>query len=432
MPTAGKYRWTIVALLFFATSINYLDRQVIGLLKDYLTADLNWSEQDYSHIVIAFTSAYALGLFLFGRIIDIIGTKSGYAISIIVWSLAAVGHGFVKTTFGFGVVRTILGLGESGNFPAAIKVVAEWFPKRERAFATGIFNSGTNIAAMLGPFLIMWTYTHFGWREAFIATGIIGFIWLIFWQIYYDTPKRQKRLTPEEFEYIHSDASDKLTGDQEKSNLKKLLITRKTWAFAIGKFFTDPIWYFYLFWIPSYFNTVYGINLKSSWVYVSTIYFVASFGSIAGGFFSGWLIRRGWPVNAARKRVMFIYACCVLPMILIQFSREVWVGVSLISLAAAAHQAWSANLFTLASDMFPKSEVGSVVGTGGMMGSVGSILFPYLIGILLDHFRIQGNINAGYNVIFIICGCSYVFAWTLMHFIAPKNRAIDFQKNSIS
>ncbi len=417
MPTSVKFRWVVVALLFFATSINYLDRQVIGLLKDSLTTDLNWSEQDYSKIVMAFTIAYAFGLFLFGRTIDTIGTKSGFKISVIVWSAAAVGHGFVKSTLGFGVMRTLLGLGESGNFPAAIKTVAEWFPKKERAFATGVFNSGTNIAAVLGPFLVMWIYSNYGWRETFFSTGAIGFVWLIFWQIYYDIPQRKSNISRAELEYIHSDGPEPIA---KKSNLLSLLSRRETWAYAAGKFFSDPIWWFYLFWIPSYFNSTYHIDLKSSWIYVSAIYLVASFGSIGGGYLSGWLIKKGWPVNLARKRVMLIYACCVLPIALIQFAHNAWSGVALISLAAAAHQAWSANIFTTASDQFQKSDVSSIVGIGGLLGSLGSILFPYIVGLMLDHFKAQGNIDMGYNVIFIICGFSYLFAWTLMHFINHK------------
>lgn len=419
MQNSGKYRWVIVALLFFATSINYLDRQVIGLLKDNLASELNWSERDYSAIVMAFTAAYALGLFLFGRIVDFIGTKWGYKISIITWSLAAVGHGFVRTTFGFGFMRTVLGLGEAGNFPTAIKAVAEWFPKKERAFATGIFNSGTNIAAVFGPFLVMWIYSQYGWREAFIWTGVIGFVWLIFWQLYYDVPQNQKRLSKAEFEYIKSDPETS-TADKDKSKLSTLFKKKGTWVFSTGKFFTDPIWYFYLFWIPTYFNTTYQIDLKSSWIYVSTVYFVASFGSIAGGYFSGWLIRKGWPVTVARKRAMLTYAFFALPIVLIRFTSDAWTAVSLISVAAAAHQAWSANIFTTASDYFPNKEVSTVVGIGGMAGSASAILFPYIIGVVLDHFKLLGNINAGYNIIFVFCGCAYLFAWTVMHFIGIR------------
>jgi ACS family hexuronate transporter-like MFS transporter len=413
----GKYRWVIVTLLFFATTINYLDRQVIGLLKDALATELRWSEQDYSAIVMAFTAAYAIGQFLFGRIVDSVGTKWGYKISIVTWSFAAVGHGFVSSTFGFSIMRTVLGLGEGGNFPTAIKAIAEWFPKKERAFAAGILNSGTNIAAVLGPFVVMWIYSHYGWREAFIWTGIIGFVWLILWQRYYSVPQNQMRLSASELDYINSDLGES-KGDGRKSKLVELFTKKGTWIFSTGKFFTDPIWYFYLFWIPSYFNSAYHIDLKSSWIYVSTIYFVAGFGSIIGGFFSGWLIRRGWTAIGARKRVMFIYALCALPIVLVRFTSDVWTAVALISLAAAAHQAWSANIFTTASDYFPKKDVSSVVGVGGMAGAVSGIAFPFVIGIVLDHFRLLGNISVGYNIIFLVCGCAYLFAWTLMHAIS--------------
>jgi ACS family hexuronate transporter-like MFS transporter len=394
----------IVALLFFATTINYLDRQVIGLLKDYLAADLNWSERDYSNIVMAFSAAYAVGLLLFGRFIDTIGTKLGYTVSIIVWSIAAMGHALARTTLGFGVARTALGLGEAGNFPAAIK--------------------GSNIAAVIGPFLIMWIFENYGWHEAFLWTGIIGFVWLIFWWLFYEVPAKQKRLGQAEFNYIHSDASDMATDDAKKISWGKIISVRQTWAFVVGKFFTDPIWWFYLFWIPSYFNTTYNLNLSNSWIYVSTVYVIASFGSVLGGYLSGWFIKKGWPIYKARKTAMLIYALCVVPVIFIQYTSDVWTAVLLISLAAAAHQAWSANIFTTVSDMFPKTAVSSVVGIGGMAGSVGGILFPLFIGIILDHFKALENINAGYNIIFIICGCAYVIAWLLMHVLAPKMEQI--------
>jgi ACS family hexuronate transporter-like MFS transporter len=420
VKTIGNYRWVIVTLLFFATTINYLDRQVIGLLKDYLAADLHWTEKDYSTIVMAFSAAYATGLLIFGRVIDTIGTKLGYAVSIIIWSIAAMAHALAKTTLGFGVARTALGLGEAGNFPAAIKGVAEWFPKKERALATGIFNAGTNIAAVIGPFAIMWIFNNYGWHEAFIWTGLAGFIWLIFWWIFYDTPARQKRLGKSEFHYIHSDAPDVDADNAIRISWGKILSVRQTWAFVAGKFLTDPIWWFYLFWIPTYFNTTYHLNLGSSWMYVSTVYVIASFGSILGGYLSGWFIKKGWPVFKARKTAMFIFALCVVPVIFIQYTSHIWTAVLLISLAAAAHQAWSANIFTTASDMFPKTAVSSVVGIGGMAGSSGGILFPLFIGIILDHFKAQGNISIGYNIIFVICGCAYVLAWLIMHVLAPK------------
>jgi ACS family hexuronate transporter-like MFS transporter len=415
-----NFRWVVVALLFFATTINYLDRQVIGLLKDYLATDFHWTETDYSRIVMAFSAAYALGLLAFGGFIDRIGTKMGYTVSIVVWSIAAMGHAIVKSTFGFGVARVVLGFGEAGNFPAAIKAVAEWFPKKERALATGIFNSGSNVAAVFGPFAIMWIYENYGWQEAFIWTGAIGFIWLAFWLWLYNVPAKHKSINKAEFDHIHSDVTDVSVDSGSKISWGKILSVRQTWAFVMGKFLTDPIWWFYLFWIPSYFNTTYGVDLKVSWIYVSTVYVVASFGSVLGGFLSGFLIKRGWQVYKARKTSMFIYALAVVPIVFVQYTRDVWTGVALISLAAAAHQAWSANIFTTASDMFPKRAVSSVVGIGGMAGSTGGILFPLLIGFILDHFRVLGNINTGYNIIFIICGCAYVIAWLVMHFLAPK------------
>src|SRR4051812_9310439 len=416
----GRYRWVVVTLLFFATTINYLDRQVIGLLKDNLAKDFNWSEKDYSRIVIAFSTAYAIALMLFGRLIDKIGTRLGYAISIIVWSVAAMFHALAGGTMGFAVARTALGLGEAGNFPAAIKSVAEWFPKKDRALATGIFNSGSNIAAIAGPPLIAWILVSYGWREAFVWTGVLGFVWLLFWGIFYEIPARQKRLSKAELAYINSDAPEADPENDAKVSWSKILSFRQTWSFVFGKFLTDPIWWFYLFWIPSYFNTTYHLNLQSSAVYVSTIYVAASFGSILGGYISGFLINRGMPVYKARKTAMFFFALLVVPVVFVQFTTSAWPAVALIRLAAAAHQAWSANIFTTASDMFPKKAVSSVVGLGGMAGSIGGSLFPFVVGGLLQHYKTLGNIGAGYNIIFIICGCSYLVAWGMMHLFAPK------------
>ena len=421
----GKYRWVVVTLLFFATTINYIDRQVIGLLKDNLAKDFNWSEKDYSNIVMAFAAAYAIGLVGFGRLIDRIGTKLGYSISIIIWSVAAMAHAFAKSTFGFGVARTALGLGEAGNFPAAIKTVAEWFPKKDRALATGIFNSGTNIAAVAGPPVIAWIFTSYGWQEAFIWTGALGFIWLLFWWWFYDIPAKQKRLKKAEFDYIHSDVKETYDESTAKISIGKILAVRQTWSFVFGKLLTDPVWWFYLFWIPSYFNTTYGLDLKGSAIHVSTVYVVASFGSVLGGHLSGWFIKKGWPVYKARKTAMLIFAFCVAPIVLVRFTSDIWTAVALISLAAAAHQAWSANIFTTASDMFPKRAVSSVVGLGGMAGSIGGILFPLLIGILLDHFKLLGSLNTGYNILFVICGSAYLLAWLVMHFLTPRMKQVN-------
>jgi MFS transporter, ACS family, hexuronate transporter len=418
-----NYRWRVCALLFFATTINYIDRQVIGLLKPVLEQDFGWSETDYGSIVMAFSAAYAIGLLGFGRMIDKIGTKIGYSISIVVWSVAAMAHALAKTTFGFGVARAVLGLGEAGNFPAAIKSVAEWFPKKERAFATGIFNSGANIGAVAAPIVVPWILGWYGWQEAFILTGAIGFIWLIFWWKYYEVPMRQKRLSKEEFAFIHSDEDEKVdTGT--KLSWAKLLSFKQTWAFIFGKLLTDPIWWFFLFWLPSYFATAFQIDFKKPSIHLAIVYTATTIGSIGGGYLSGWLIRKGFPIFKARRIAMLIFALCVVPIVFAQFTTNVWVAVALISLAAASHQAWSANIFTTVSDMFPKSSVSSVVGIGGMAGSVGGILFPLLIGTLLDHYKLLGNITAGYNILFTFCGFAYLTALTIMYFLTPKQELI--------
>ncbi len=418
--TIGKYRWTVVALLFFATTINYLDRQVIGLLKPTLAEAFTWTETDYGHVVMAFSAAYAIGLLFFGRIIDRIGTKLGYIISIIAWSIAAIGHAFASSTFGFGVARAALGLGEAGNFPAAIKTVAEWFPKKERALATGIFNSGANIGAVVAPIMVPWILGLWGWQEAFIITGAIGFIWLIFWWIFYEIPTKQRRLAQPEFEYIHSDSPETGDGDAEPVKWLRLFSIRQTWAFLFGKLLTDPIWWFFLFWLPSYFSSTFAIDLKKPSLELVVVYTATTLGSIGGGYLSGYFIRLGWPVFRARKTAMLIFALCVMPIMLAQYATNVWAAVGLISLAAAAHQAWSANIFTTASDMFPKKAVSSIVGIGGMAGAVGGILFPMLVGYLLDTSKAACNIGAGYNILFIICGCAYLLAWGVMHFFTPK------------
>jgi ACS family hexuronate transporter-like MFS transporter len=389
-------------------------------LKDNLAKDFNWSEKDYSRIVMAFSSAYAIALVLFGRLIDKIGTRLGYAISVIIWSVAAMFHALATGTLSFAMARTALGAGEGGNFPAAIKAVAEWFPKKDRALATGVFNSGTNMAAIVGPPLIAWIFSSYGWKQAFLWTGALGFIWLIFWWWLYEIPSKQKKLSAAELAYINSDADETIGETGPKTSWSGLFRFRQTWAFVLGKFLTDPVWWFYLFWIPSYFNSTYHLNLTRSAIHVSTVYIIASFGSILGGWFSGWLIKRGLPAYKARKIAMFFFACCVVPIFFVRYTTSIWPAVWLISLAASAHQAWSANIFTLASDMFPKHTLSSVVGIGGMAGSVGGILFPLLIGIMLDHFKLLGLLGTGYNIIFGICAVAYLLAWVIMQILSPK------------
>ncbi|MEB0260554.1 MULTISPECIES: MFS transporter [unclassified Mucilaginibacter] len=421
-----NYRWVVVALLFFATTINYLDRQVIGFLKPTLEKEFSWTETDYSHIVMAFSAAYALGLLAFGGIIDKIGTKLGYTISLVVWSLAAMLHAIVKSTLGFGAVRAALGLGEAGNFPAAIKVVAEWFPKKERALATGIFNSGANIGAVLAPAMVPWILGIYGWQMAFIITGAIGFVWLFFWVILYEIPSRHKKINEAEFEHIHSDIEEPVTENvpEEKIKWGRLFGIRQTWVFLVGKFLTDPMWYFFLFWLPSYFSSTFNLDLKKPSLPLILIYTATTIGSIGGGYLSSWFIKRGMPIFKARKTAMFIFAVCVVPIFAARYATNIWQAVGLISLAAAAHQAWSANIFTTASDMFPKRAVSSVVGIGGMAGSIGGIAFPFFIGWILDSAKASGNITGGYNILFIICACAYLLAWLIMHLLSPKPRIV--------
>jgi len=420
-----KYRWIILALVFFATTINYLDRQVISLLKDdYLEPLFGWNESDYANIVIAFQIMYALGMVASGFIIDRIGTKLGYALSLTVWSFAAIGHAFAKSTGGFVIARGVLGFSEAGNFPAAIKTVAEWFPKKERALAAGIFNSGTNVGAILAPLLVPLIAVTLGWEWAFIITGAIGLIWLLFWWLFYESPQKHKKISKQEYDYIHlDDVKDELVQD-EPGKLKwiRLLGLRQTWAFALLKFFTDPIWWFILFWLPSFLNKQYGMTKMDLAFPIAVVYTMAMVGSIAGGWLSGYFIRRAWPVYKARRTALLLFALCALPMLLAQWlgTYNYWYAVLIIGLAASAHQAWSANIFTTVSDMFPKKAVASVVGIGGMIGAVGGIIIARTAGLLLDHFKALGTIETGYYIMFIICALAYVIAWALFSLLVPK------------
>jgi MFS transporter, ACS family, hexuronate transporter len=422
----GRYRWVVVALLFFATSINYIDRQVIGLLKPTLEKDFGWNEKDYGYIVMAFQASYALGLLAFGKLIDAVGTKIGYTFSVIFWSIAAMLHALAKTTLGFGIARSVLGFGESGNFPAAIKSITEWFPKKERALATGFFNSGTNIGAVVAPIMVPLILATYGWQLAFIFTGSLGLIWLVFWLLFYEIPSRQKRVNPAEYAYIHSDKELNDIDDQVPFSWRKLFDYRQTWVFIVGKFLTDPIWWFFLFWLPDYFSGTFHLDLKKPGWPLVIIYTATTIGSIGGGYLSSYLIKKGWAPSRARKTSMFIFALCVLPVTTAQLASSMWVVVFLIALAAASHQAWSANIFTTASDIFPKKAISSVVGIGGMAGATGGILFPFIVSNILSYFKDAGNKTAGYNLIFIICGFAYLFAWFMMHLLAAKAKAVSF------
>ena len=419
----GNYRWTICALVFFATTVNYLDRQVISLLKSVLSDELKWDDGDYANIEIAFKLFYSFGMLIAGRVVDKLGTKKGYAMATGLWSLAAVGHAFANSAFGFMIARAFLGVTEAGNFPAAIKSTAEWFPKKERALATGIFNSGTNIGAIIAPLTVPFIAAAWGWQWAFIITGLIGFIWLVLWQKHYTNPKDSKKLSKAEFDYIHSDKEDEnieKETENEKVSWFKLLTYRQTWAFAIGKFLTDPVWWFYLFWLPDFLQSEYKLTLTEIAIPTAVVYMISTIGSVGGGYLPMAFINRNMPAFKARKTSMFIFALCVLPIMSAKYATNMWVAVALISLAAAAHQAWSANIFTVASDMFPKKAISSVVGIGGMAGSVGGVLFPIFVGYILETYRQLGDSTAGYNIIFFVCGLMYMLAWAIMHFISPK------------
>ncbi|WP_428659487.1 MFS transporter [Runella sp.] len=423
-PKIKNYRWLIVVLLFTATTINYLDRQIIGLLKPILEKEFTWSETDFARIVMAFTAAYALGLLAFGWLIDKIGTKKGYSITIVFWSIAGMLHALARSAFGFGVARIGLGLGEGGNYPAAVKTVAEWFPKKERALATGLFNAGTSIGVVVALLLVPWILTSYGWQEVFWITGALGFVWLIFWLWLYNIPAQQKRLTTEEYNYIVSGQEKEEQGAGEKSTINwfKLFSFPQTWAYITGKGLIDPIYWFFLFWLPSYFASTFNLDLKKPSLELMLIYTATTVGSISGGWFSSQLIKRGWTAVKARKAVILVIAFLELSVILIQFATNVWTAVALISFAVALHQAWATNVFTLPSDMFPKQVVSSIVGIGGMAGAVGGILFPMLIGSLLDTYKAAGNLAGGYNIIFTICGCTYLIAWLIIHLLTRKSK----------
>ncbi|HLA69003.1 MAG TPA: MFS transporter [Bacteroidota bacterium] len=403
------YRWTICALLFFATTINYVDRQVIGVLKPTLAAEMNWTEIDYSNIVLAFTTAYAIGLLLMGRVMDWLGTKRGFSFALIFWSVAAMAHALARSVFGFAAARFALGLGEAGNFPASIKTVAEWFPKKERALATGIFNAGSNVGAVITPLVVPWITITYGWQWAFIVTGLLGLFWLFWWWAGYKRPEDHPKVTPEELALIQSDPPDATTPIKWRS----LLPHRQTWAFAIAKFMTDPIWWMYLYWVPDFLNKSHGITLLNIGLPLVTIYVIADIGSIGGGWISSALIKRGWTVNRGRKTAMLICALAVIPIVFASQVASLWGAVLIVGLAASAHQGWSANLFTTVSDMFPRRAVGSVVGIGGMAGAVGGMVIAKVVGYILEW-------TGSYLPVFIIAGSMYLIALLIFHMLVPK------------
>ena len=395
MKKIKNYRWIIISLLFTATCINYLDRQIIGLLKPILEKEFNWTETDFSHIVMAFTAAYAVGLLIAGGVIDKVGTKIGYTFTVIIWSTAAMFHALAKSVVGFSVARIFLGIGEAGHFPAAVKTVAEWFPKKERGLATGIFNAGTSVGVVFALFITPYIYANYGWQAVFWITGALGFVWLIAWLYFYEIPAKQKRLTESELAYIESDQQNESI---TKIDIpwRKLFSYKQTWAYVTGKFLIDPIYWFFLFWLPSYFATTFHIDLKKPSIELMIIYASTTIGSVMGGYLSSHLIKKGWRVLNARQTALFIFAIIELSVILAQFVTNVWVAVGLISLVIAVHQAWATNIFTMASDMFPKESVSSVVGIGGMAGGLGGVVVSKVGGWLFDSYKLKA-VNATWS-----------------------------------
>ncbi len=414
----GRVRWTVCAMLFVATSINYMDRQVIAILKPTLEHSIGMTEVSYGYIVDAFQIAYAIGLLAAGRLIDKLGTRIGYMLVMAVWSFSAMGHALASTVLEFGFARFFLGLAESGNFPAAIKTVAEWFPRNERSLATGIFNSGANVGAILAPAIVPWVTLRYGWHAAFLTTGLFSVLWILWWFRYYRTPSDHPTLTARELRHIYQEAAADM-GPSPFVPWRRLLGYRQTWAFSIAKFLTDPIWYFYLFWLPSYFSAKFNLNLSHLGLPLIIVYNVSAIGSIGGGWLPAPFRRMGLSPNYARLTAMLFCAFLVVPIYTASSAKSVWTAIALISLAAGAHQGWSANLFTTSSDMFPRSAVGAVVGIGGMAGSVGSALFAFFAGHILQ-------LTHSYAVLFGIASSAYLLALMLMYLLAPGLKKVEF------
>jgi len=419
------HRWAVCGLLFFATTINYIDRQILSLIKPILDDQLHWTNAEFGMVNSAFQGAYGVSLLIFGWLIDKYGTKIGYAISIAAWSLAAMGHALVGSVGGFLWARVALGLGEGGNFPAAIKATAIWFPKKERALATSLFNSGANVGAILAPAIVPWLAFKFGWQSAFLAAGAIGFIWLFLWMPWFEAPDKKPALSKEELAWIQSDREEV---QAQKIPWGQLLGYRQTWGFILPKLITDPVWWFFLIWLPDFFKQTRGLDIKKSWVLLVTIYSIVTVLSIAGGWVTGHLAKRGWSINRARKAGMLLFSLCVVPILAVTGASD-WGAVLLIGLAGAAHQAFSANLFTTVSDSFPKQAVASVIGIGGMAGALGGMLFPIVTGMLLDSYKASGNVAAGYGILFAFCAGAYLFSLVLLQLLNPRLEPLQIKKS---
>jgi ACS family hexuronate transporter-like MFS transporter len=411
----GRYRWVIVAMLFAATAINYIDRQMIGVLKPTLQGEFGWSEKDFANIIFWFQLAYAIGYLGFGKIVDVLGARLGYAVAIVIWTVSHMAHGLASGISSFALARFGLGIGESGNFPAGIKAVTEWFPQRERAYAIGLFNAGANVGAIITPLLVPFLVLTFDWRVAFYITGIFGIVWLAAWLVIYRHPAEHKSVSAGELAYIQQDPADPV----EPMSWSRVATIKETWAYALGKFFIDPIWWFFLFWLPGYLFERYDLDLKTFGLPLAAIYLISDFGSIAGGWMSSKLIANGRTPNFARKLTMFVCAVCVLPIFFAQGISSVWGAVAVIGLATAAHQAFSANLYTLPSDIFPRGAVGSVVGIGGTVGAIGGMGMALFTGYILDA---TGN---NYSILFAIAGSAYFVALLAVHLLSPRLARVE-------
>jgi len=411
----GNYRWRIVVLLFFATTINYIDRQVIGILKPFIAEDLNWSEDDYGYIVSAFQIAYAIGLVITGRYLDKAGTRLGYLWAVIVWSIAGIAHAAALGVYSFALARAALGIGESANFPAAVKTVAEWFPKKERAFATGLFNSGSTIGAIIAPVIVSAITLAFGWRWAFIVTGAFGFLWIGFWLAFYHSPSEHPKLTSVEFKYINQD--DDSTVANQNMRWSELLKYKQTYAICATRFISDWIWWFFLFWIPGFLNKTQNINLKEMVLPLIVIYAVSSIGGISGGWISSQFIKSGKGIDFARKTTILFCALLVLPVLLVSYVSNLWIVVFLIAIAAAGHQGWASNIFSIVSDIFPKKAVGSMTGLSGFVGAVGGALSATFVGLILETTN-------SYFLIFTIASVMYIINWLIIKTFIPEIKPI--------
>ena len=425
----NNYRWRICALLFFATTINYLDRHILSILAPKLQGEYGWSEIDYGYIVMAFQTAYGLGVILTGHLLDKFGNKLIFSLAISIWSLAGMAHAFASSAFSFGIARFMLGLGESANFPASIKTIAEWFPKKERAFATGLFNAGSNIGAIVSPLLVPWVAISFGWQWAFIFTGAVGFIWLVFWLFTYQKPEKHTNLSREELAFIHSDSEDEdekrepweaAASAPKKVSWGKVIMRKEVLIICLARMITDPVWWFLLYWLPKFLNENHGIQLQEVGLPLIAIYLVADFGSIAGGWLSSNFLKSGMKLDEARKLALLICAICVVPIIFAAQTSSLWVSVALISLAAAAHCGWMANVYTLISDVMPKNAVASVVGASTCAAIVGSIIFSNITGYVLEF-------TGSYLWLFVSAGFMYLIAWAIIRLGIPKIKQVSFE-----